>query len=264
MGENSADASKHCNWCVSLLSALSVQLSITIWSESELLLDGFLRAAERIQPSEMNDWDVWTLWPWILTQQDKKLKNNSLPMWSILVLTCVFSHLNLCVCDFGRAGRGGQPPGERHQDAVVGPDRVRSAHDPGTQRRLQGESGSVFPLLPAVTVCLSVEVDFRFLSKEIENKNISSTTVFHTSCPVTSLLLCPSVYVPAPSKHQAFIPCFCSVFISYDGATFLSFLLTPFGVFFVKPLRFAALFVSWHWSEAPLSVLCLSLSLALC
>lgn len=38
-----------------------------------------------------------------------------------------------------RAGGGGQPPGERHQDAVVRSDRVRPAHDPRARRQLQGE-----------------------------------------------------------------------------------------------------------------------------
>lgn len=38
-----------------------------------------------------------------------------------------------------RAGGGGQPPRERHQDAVIRPHRVRSAHDPRARRQLQGE-----------------------------------------------------------------------------------------------------------------------------
>lgn len=38
-----------------------------------------------------------------------------------------------------RAGGRGRPPRERLQDAVVGSDRVRSAHDPRARRQLQGE-----------------------------------------------------------------------------------------------------------------------------
>lgn len=156
-------------------------------------------------------------------------------MWSILVLTCVFSHLDLFVFDFGRAGRGGQPPGERHQDAVVGPDRVRSAHDPGTQRGLQGESGSVFPLLPAVAVCLSVEVDFKFLPKEIENKNnISSSTVLHTSCPVTSLLLSPLFTFRHHLNTRLLFLVFAACLSLMTVPHLCLILLTPFGVFFVK------------------------------
>lgn len=72
-----------------------VQLSITIWSQSELLLDGFLRAAERIRPSEMNEWDVWMLWPWIITQQDFKKKPLCLFGASSSWLVC--SHISICV-----------------------------------------------------------------------------------------------------------------------------------------------------------------------
>lgn len=41
-----------------------------------------------------------------------------------------------------RAGGGGQPASGGLQDAVFRLDHVRPAHDPGTQRQLQGEEAT--------------------------------------------------------------------------------------------------------------------------
>lgn len=57
-----------------------------------------------------------------------------------------WSFLKMCFTSWfvfvwlSRAGRGSKPSRERHQDVIVRPDRVRSVHDPRTQRRLQGKS----------------------------------------------------------------------------------------------------------------------------
>lgn len=78
-----------------------------------------------------------------------------------------------------------------------------------------------------LSVCLSVEVDFKFLPKEIENKNnISSCTVVHTSSP---LPFCAPLFT---FRHHLNTRLLFPVF-----AACLSHMMVPhFCLFFIDPL----------------------------
>lgn len=117
-----------------------------------------------------------------------------------------------------------------------------------------------FSLLPAVT--RSVEVGFKFLPKEI--KTLFPPPQFFTHRAPSPLSFCAPLFTSRHHRNTRLLfPVFAACLSLMTVPHFCLFLLTPFGVFFVKPFRLAALFVSWLWSEAPLLVLCLSLSRAL-